>query len=100
MQGLAAPASRATRGLFQFQAKWQEVSFEELSGEPYLVILSYPSLATAMLGCGEGNGEGQGSLVGCHLWGRTVGHRGSNLAAAACWDDQPYLQRSLGYQVF
>ena len=30
-----------------------------------------------------GESHGQGSLVGCHLWGCTVGHDWSNLAAAA-----------------
>ena len=30
-----------------------------------------------------GESQGQGSLVGCCLWGRTVGHDWSNLAAAA-----------------
>ena len=38
-----------------------------------------------------GESQGRGSLVGCRLWGRTVGHDWSNLAAAAaavciCWD--------------
>ena len=32
-----------------------------------------------------GESQGQGSLVGCHLWGRRVGHDWSNLAAAAWW---------------
>ena len=38
-----------------------------------------------------GESQGQGSLVGCCLWGRTVGHDWSDLAAAAaaaifhCW---------------
>ena len=31
----------------------------------------------------RGESQGQGSLVGCHLWGRTVGHYWSDLAAAA-----------------
>ena len=30
--------------------------------------------------------QGQGSLVGCSLWGRRVRHDPSNLAAAACMD--------------
>ena len=30
-----------------------------------------------------GESEGRGSLVGCHLWGRRVGHDSSDLAAAA-----------------
>ena len=30
-----------------------------------------------------GESQGQGSLVGCHLWGRRVGHDWSDLAAAA-----------------
>ena len=30
-----------------------------------------------------GESQGWGSLVGCHLWGRTVGHDWSDLAAAA-----------------
>ena len=30
-----------------------------------------------------GKSQGQGSLVGCHLWGRTVGYNWSDLAAAA-----------------
>ena len=30
-----------------------------------------------------GGSQGQGSLVGCRLWGRTVGHDWSDLAAAA-----------------
>ena len=30
-----------------------------------------------------GESQGRGSLVGCHLWGRTVGHDWSDLAAAA-----------------
>jgi len=25
-------------------------------------------------GCGPGESQGQGSLVGCHLWGHTVRH--------------------------
>ena len=29
-----------------------------------------------------GESQGRGSLVGCHLWGHTVGHDWSNLAAA------------------
>ena len=29
-----------------------------------------------------GESQGRGSLVGCCLWGRTVGHDGSDLAAA------------------
>ena len=32
--------------------------------------------------------QGQGSLVGCHLWGRRVGHDWSDLAAAAA--DLPF----------
>ena len=31
-----------------------------------------------------GESEGWGSLVGCRLWGRTVGHDWSDLAIAAC----------------
>ena len=31
----------------------------------------------------HGESQGQGSLVGCRLWGRTVGHDWSDLAAAA-----------------
>ena len=31
----------------------------------------------------SGESQGRGSLVGCHLWGRTVGHDWSDLAAAA-----------------
>ena len=31
-----------------------------------------------------GESQGRGSLVGCRLWGRTVGHDWSNLAAAVC----------------
>ena len=31
-----------------------------------------------------GESQGRGSLVGCRLWGRRVGHDWSNLAAAAC----------------
>ena len=30
-----------------------------------------------------GESQGRGSLVGCHLWGRRVGHDWSDLAAAA-----------------
>ena len=30
-----------------------------------------------------GESQGRGSLVGCHLWGRRVGHNWSDLAAAA-----------------
>ena len=30
-----------------------------------------------------GESQGQRSLVGCHLWGRTVGHDWGDLAAAA-----------------
>ena len=30
-----------------------------------------------------GESQGRGSLVGCHLWGHTVGHNWSDLAAAA-----------------
>ena len=30
-----------------------------------------------------GESKGRGSLVGCHLWGRRVGHDSSDLAAAA-----------------
>ena len=30
-----------------------------------------------------GESQGRGSLVGCRLWGRTVGHDWSDLAAAA-----------------
>ena len=30
-----------------------------------------------------GESQGQGSLMGCHLWDRTVGHDWSDLAAAA-----------------
>ena len=30
-----------------------------------------------------GESQGQGSLVGCRLWGHTVGHNLSDLAAAA-----------------
>ena len=30
-----------------------------------------------------GESQGQQRLVGCHLWGRTVGHNWSDLAAAA-----------------
>ena len=30
-----------------------------------------------------GESQGWGSLVGCRLWGRTVGHDWSDLAAAA-----------------
>ena len=30
-----------------------------------------------------GESQGQGSLVGYRLWGRPVGHNGSDLAAAA-----------------
>ena len=30
-----------------------------------------------------GESQGRGSLVGCHLWGRTVGHDWRDLAAAA-----------------
>ena len=30
-----------------------------------------------------GESQGQGSLVGCHLWGHRVGHNWSDLAAAA-----------------
>ena len=30
-----------------------------------------------------GESQGQGSLVGCHLWGHRIGHDWSNLAAAA-----------------
>ena len=34
-----------------------------------------------------GESQGQGSLVGCRLWGHTVGHGWSDLAAAAaCWN--------------
>ena len=36
-----------------------------------------------------GEPQGRGSLVGCRLWGRTVGHDWSDLAAAAavwCWE--------------
>ena len=32
-----------------------------------------------------GESQGQGSLVGCHLWGHRVGHDWSNLAAAAAF---------------
>ena len=35
-----------------------------------------------------GESKGQGSLVGCHLWGRRVGHDWSNLAAAVLNDNQ------------
>ena len=31
-----------------------------------------------------GESQGRGSLVGCRLWGRTVGQDGSDLAAAVC----------------
>ena len=31
-----------------------------------------------------GESQGQGSLVGCHLWDHTVGHNWSDLAAAVC----------------
>ena len=34
-----------------------------------------------------GESQGQGSLVGCRLWGRTVKHAWSNLAAAAAGKD-------------
>ena len=34
-----------------------------------------------------GESQGQGSLVGCHLWGRTVGHDWSDLVAAAASAD-------------
>ena len=30
-----------------------------------------------------GESQGRGSLVGCRLWGRTVGHNCPDLAAAA-----------------
>ena len=30
-----------------------------------------------------GESQGRGSLVGCRLWGRSVGHDSSDLAAAA-----------------
>ena len=33
-----------------------------------------------------GESQGQGSLVGCRLWGRTVGHDWSDLAAVAAMD--------------
>ena len=34
-----------------------------------------------------GESQGRGSLVGCHLWGRRVGHDWSDLAAAAgAWE--------------
>ena len=32
-----------------------------------------------------GESQGRGSLVGCHLWGRRVGHNWSDLAAAAAF---------------
>ena len=31
-----------------------------------------------------GESQGRGSLVGCHLWGRRVGHDWSDLAAGLC----------------
>ena len=40
-----------------------------------------------------GESQGQGSLVGCRLWGHTVRHNWSDLAAAAARSE-----RCLGYQ--
>ena len=39
--------------------------------------------------------QGPGSLVGCHLWGHTVGHDWSDLEAAACMDVRVRLWRKL-----
>ena len=33
-----------------------------------------------------GESQGRGSLVGCRLWGRSVGHDLNNLAAAAAYN--------------
>ena len=41
-----------------------------------------------------GESQGWGSLVGCHLWGRRVGHDWSDLAAAASQMDLEYRWRS------
>ena len=39
-----------------------------------------------------GESQGRGSLVGCRLWGRTVGHDWSDLAAAAAGWSWLFLQ--------
>ena len=45
-----------------------------------------------------GESQGRGSLVGCRLWGRRVGHDWSDLAIAAVWVT-PILEASLMTQM-
>ena len=54
-----------------------------------------------------GESQGWGSLVGCHLWGRRVGHNWSDLAATAAhlqksqaFGPSPKIQLSQSHQYF
>ena len=38
-----------------------------------------------------GESQGQGSLVGCHLWGRRVRHNWSNFSSSSSRSSYPYL---------
>ena len=47
-----------------------------------------------------GESQGQGSLVGCRLWGRRVGHDWSDLAAAAAVLIKLHFNKTLWYFFF
>ena len=66
------------------------------------VLHHLPEFAQTHVHCGEGNGNplqysclenprDRGSLVGCHLWGHTVGHDWSDLAAASSMSNESVM---------